>query len=110
MFIKIVMRSYNSLFTINFSYLTDKTEVALCGFFYMFKLLFLLFFLFLTQAGYFPPIFEHTAFTRPHDLESIHPQEQIYLLHIPAKKKMKKVEPDFSLVAVVRCLFCDALF
>lgn len=58
--------------------------------FFFFTCLIFFFTFFLTQAGYFPPIFEHTAFTRPHDLESIHPQEQIYLLRIPAKKKTKK--------------------
>lgn len=63
-----------------------------------------------TQARYFLPLSEHLFFTHLHDLENTHPQEQIYLLHFPARKKTKKVKPDFFLVAVLHCLFCDALF
>lgn len=43
-------------------------------------------FYFLPKAKYFPPSL-NMFFTHPHDPESIRPQEQIYLLHIPVKKK-----------------------
>ena len=59
---------------------------------------------------YFLPLFQHLLFTHSHDLENTHPQVQIYLLHIPANKKTKNVKPDFSLVTVGHCQFCDALF